>query len=128
MTSQGGTSQGGTSRSERFIEKMKQYGFEYGDVIREQIDAMGDDDLRKLEQVVRAISDGAGELLVPEDGESFERQSLLEGAYAITFEKGTPWRVLYDRLDPVRLHGIVDYHSGERHVPLYLLDRAIDLG
>lgn len=122
------TSQGGMSQSERFIERVRQYGFEYGDVIREQIDAMDGTDLDKLERVVRAIGDGRGEQLGSDTGKSFPGQTLLEGAYAIPFEEGTPWRVLYDRLEPVRLHGIVDYTGGERQVPLYLLDRAIDLG
>ena len=97
-----------------------------------QIAAFDEADLAEFRRLKRTIRfDMEHGHLHPLQGSG--EQTLLGGAYALDFNPGGEgrgnWRLLFDKVSDtqIRLLGILDYHGGGRYVPLYKLDRNIDL-
>ncbi len=108
--------------------------------MQEQINAFSDEDAQQLALLKRAIRFQVGhDTYRQHQLQGLGAQTLLQGCQTLDFQTGGlgmpgRWRLLYDLSDVVddqnfscRLLGVVDYHGGVRHAPLYRLNRTIDL-
>lgn len=100
-------------------------------VMADQIARMGRGELDELDRVKRDIRFD-GQAFDPHRLDGRGGQDLLEGAYARDYRLGEQrgqWRLIYqyEDNDVVRLLGILDYHGGGAQVPLYGLNRSIDV-